>query len=76
MYLNCNYPIFTDFFIVKATQTIQYASYNQYYYGDLDLQLNSLKSIHIDITSHCSNIFKLNANHDIKAANKLFKLFV
>jgi hypothetical protein len=76
MYLNCNYPIFTDFFIVKTTQTIQYANYNQYYYGDLDFKLNNLKNIHIDITSQCSNIFKLSENHEIKAANKLFKLFI
>lgn len=76
MYLTTNYPIFNDFFIVKTKKTLQYASYKDYYYGDSNLTLRLPNSVHLDITSQCSNIYKLTELIKVKNANKLFKLFI
>ncbi len=76
MYLNCNYPVFTDFFVVKNEKIIQYAHNKHYFYGDLNFKNDSYNDVHLDITSQCSLVHKLKTKSKIQAINKLFKLFI
>ena len=76
MYLNCNYPVFNDFFIVKNETIIQYANNKQYFYGNLQIKNNKNKNLFFNLTSQCSIVHKIKTKETITSTNKLFKLFI